>query len=187
MRDSEPFRPKLRPIRFKFAALKALNALHWMTRQASGIDLHTMLKSCYFADKIQLNREMQPIFGATYRAMRFGPVPLEIYEMAKGEAIWLPEVGRDAYPWTLQGFRLCLNSNDEPDMSTLSRTDRDAFEQGFSLSQSMTFDERTAATHGHDWQAASLGTMLYEDMLDETPNKEKIVAYLSESGPYMRL
>ena len=175
------------PIRFKFAPLKAMSAIHWMVRQKPQLDLHTMLKGCYFADKEHLNRESQPIFGATYRAMRFGPVPLEIYEMAKGEALWLAETGRTAFPWRLDGFSLAAVANDDPDMSHLSESDVAALEVGFRQSCSMTFSERTAATHGSDWQAARLGIMLYEDMLDETPDKQERIAYLEATALFMRL
>lgn len=164
-----------------------MSAIHWMVSQKSCLDLHTMLKGCYFADKEHLNRENQPIFGATYRAMRFGPVPLEIYEMAKGEALWLAETGRTAFPWRLDGFSLVAIANDDPDMTHLSESDVDALQLGFKKSSSMTFSERTAATHGPDWQAARLGIMLYEDMLDETPDKQERIAYLEAGAPFMRL
>lgn len=51
----------------------------------------------------------------------------------------------------------------------------------------MTFNSRTEATHGPDWQAANLGIMSYEDMIEETENKRELVEYLRESGPYMRI
>lgn len=146
-----------------------------------------MLKGCYFADKQHLNTENQPVFGATYRAMRFGPVPLEIYEMAKGEALWLAETGRTAFPWRLDGYNLSIVGNDTPDMSVLSVSDREALLSGFALSSSMTFTERTAATHGADWQAADFGIMKYEDMLDPTPDKDERIAYLEQVASYLRL
>ena len=96
-------------IRFRFAARKALAVLHRMVEEQEGIDLHAALKACYFADKDHLNRHGRPVFGANYRAMRFGPVPLEIYEMAKGEPIWLAELGLDRLPWELRGYRLHRN------------------------------------------------------------------------------
>lgn len=175
------------PIRFKFAPVKAMNAIHWMVRQKPGLDLHTLLKACYFADKEHLNAQNQPIFGATYRAMRFGPVPLEIYEMAKGDSIWLAETGRPGFPWRLDGYHLSLQGNDEPDLSVFSVSDRDALRSGFSQSSSMTFSERTAATHGADWQAAGLGIMRYEDMLDSTPDKNARIEYIEQVAPFLRL
>lgn len=174
-------------IRFKFAPAKARAALHWMLRQSPTCDLHTALKGFYFADKKHLNENDRPIFGATYRAMKFGPVPIEVYEMAKGDALYLEELSADRYPWALRGYTLRLEENEEPDLSVLSATDMQALEYGYKLSRSMTFNERTAATHGHDWQAAQLGLMNYEDMIDESPHKAEKVEYLREASRYMRL
>jgi len=158
-----------------------------MLQQYPTCDLHTALKSCYFADKRHLNEHDRPIFGATYRAMKFGPVPLEIYEMAQGSALYLAELDAARYPWDLSGFVLKLRDNASPDLSPLSETDREAIEYGYQLSRSMTFNERTAATHGSDWQKAKLGLMKYEDMIAEGPGKAEKVAYLREAAPYMRL
>lgn len=177
----------MREIRFKFRPEKALTAVHWMVSELPRVDLHTLLKACYFADLTHLNAHGRPIFGATYRAMRFGPVPLEIYEMAKGEAIWLPEIGVESYPWVLDGYRLRLSGNRDVDRAVLSDTDWEAVESGFARSKAMTFDERTAATHGRDWQSAELGIMSYEDMIEDGPGKAAIVEQLRENGRFMRL
>lgn len=176
-----------REIRFKFAPRKAWAAIHWMVSQMPGIDLHSLLKACYFADKKHLNEHGRPIFGAVYRAMRYGPVPLEIYEMAKGEAYWLAEMRRNQYPWRIDGYQLRLESNEAANTGSLSESDMEALKAGLSKSRSMTFDDRTAATHGPDWQAAELGVMRYEDMIEETPQKEEMVAYLRETARFIRL
>lgn len=158
-----------------------------MVDQLAGVDLHTLLKACYFADKKHFNEHGRPIFGATYRAMKFGPVPMEIYEMAKGEALWLAELEADWYPWRLEGFRLRPTGNQAPDLEVLSQSDLEALQHGFQKSRTLTFNARTAATHGPDWQAAELGLMRYEDMLEDSADKAKRVAYLREAAPYIRL
>nr|WP_052231897.1 Panacea domain-containing protein [Methylobacterium sp. ZNC0032] len=177
---------EMRTIRFKFAAKKAAAAVLWMVDEKPGIDLHSLLKACYFADKWHLNRHRRPVFGATYKAMKFGPVPLEIYEMAKGEMYYLPEIGATEYPWRISGYSLHRSGNAHPDLEELSDSDFRAIERGLRKSVSMNFDERTAATHGPDWQAAELGYMRYEDMIDED-KREALVPYLAENARFMRL
>lgn len=177
----------MKRIRFKFAAEKALAAIHWMLLQRDGLDLHAMLKACYFADKEHLNLHGRPVFGATYQAMKYGPVPLEIYELAKGEPLWLAELLLERMPWRTEGYRLRLESNEEPDLDVFSDTDMDALQQGLTQSLALSFDGRTAATHGRDWQRANLGLMFYEDMLEDHPRKPEQIAYLREAGPVMRL
>jgi len=175
-------------IRFKFSAEKALAAIHWMVSQHSGIDMHALLKACYFADKEHLNRYFRPIFGARYKAMKFGPVPVEIYDMAKGDPYFLAELKRDRLPWVMNGYCLTLRDNNQPDISDLSESDMECLIAGFNKSTSMTFTERTEATHGKDWQKAMLGTMAYEDMLDEgIEDRELIVENLRETAHKMVL
>jgi len=176
-----------RKIRFRFSPQKALAAIHWMVSERPGIDLHTLLKACYFADKEHLNMYRRPVFGATYRAMKFGPVPLEIYEMAKGEALWLAELGIERYPWRMIGYSLALSDNEHPDLDNLSKSDKEELEKAFRKSCEMSFNERTSATHGPDWQAAQLGYIQYEDMIAESPEKEEIVEYLRYHAQHMRI
>jgi Protein of unknown function (DUF4065) len=174
-------------IRFRFAARKAYAAIPWMVTKNPGVDLHSLLKGCYFADKDHLNRHERPIFGATYKAMPFGPVPLEIYEMAKCEPLSLADVGVERFPWRLDGFRLFPDSNCEADLGELAESDLGALQRGFDRSLSMTFTQRTAATHGSDWQAARLGIMDYADMIDDGPRKAELVERLRREGQYLRL
>lgn len=172
-----------RPLRFRFAPRKALAAIGWMLGKAAPapLDLHTILKTCYFADRAHLNGYGRPIFGARYRAMRYGPVPVEIYEMLKGEPIWLVEAGTERVPWELRGYRVVRSGNVEPDLRVLSPSDREALDRAFELARTMTFDERTAASHGPDWQRAELGWMRYEDMIDEdNPRRAEILEDLEE-------
>jgi hypothetical protein len=174
-------------VTFNFSAEKAAAGIGMLLRDHPGIDLHSALKAFYFADKSHLNAERRPIFGARYRAMKYGPVPLEIYEMMKGEAYWLAELGRDAYPWRLRGHSLqSVNAPGFP-TDTFSKSDLHHFRAGIDRSTSMTFSARTAATHGPDWQAADLGMMRYEDMVEDGPDKPAILAYLADYGRHVRL
>lgn len=119
--------------------------------------------------------------------MKYGPVPVEIYDMLKADAYYLAELEADAYPWTLAGYRLTLASNDQPDLDQLSETDMEALRHGFDLSAGMTFSSRTAATHGRDWQRANLGVMQYEDMLEDTSDKDERVAELRKIARFAHL
>ena len=172
---------------YKFSTEKAFAAIHWMVSQGVPVDLHAALKTCYFADKAHLNEHVQPIFGATYKAMKFGPVPLEIYEMMRGDGLWLWEVKAEATPWRLNGYHLQRVANDEPDMACFAQSEMQHLEQGFETSTSMNFTSRTAATHGHDWQAANGGTMLYEDMIEDGPKKDELTKYIQETAKHTRL
>ncbi len=169
------------PIRFRFAARKALQAVEWMLAEYGDLDFHTILKACYFADKEHLNRFGRPIFGARYYAMRYGPVPMEIYDLLKGDLLRLHEAGVERTPWGIEGYRLRRLSNDTPGTTALSISERECLARAIEKSRSMTFDERTAATHGPDWQKARLGWMDYRDMVDDdNPMREEILEELED-------
>jgi uncharacterized phage-associated protein len=178
----------MRDARYKFSAEKAFAAIHWMVGQSQPLDLHAALKACYFSDKSHLNEHLLPIFGATYKAMKYGPVPLEIYEMMKGEKLWLWEIQRVDTPWIMNGHQLQLDGKNSPaDISSLSESEMGHLESGLKKSLSMNFTARTAATHGPDWSAANGGRMRYEDMLEERENKAEILRSMQETARYAKL
>jgi hypothetical protein len=170
-------------IRFRFNADKAYQAILWMLGQTAPLgqtaclDLHTTLKACYFADKNHLNEFGRPVFGAAYRAMKYGPVPLEIYEMLKGDPLWLWETGKDQFPWAIRGRgSIVAKANlPQPNLGVFSESDMRHLKAGFERARAMTFDDRTRETHGRDWKHANFGMMDYADMI-EGPDREERIA-----------
>lgn len=175
-------------IKFKFNPAKALDGIRWMLSQKQDLDFHTLLKSAYFADKASLNDRGRPVFGARYRAMNFGPVPLEIYEMLKQEPYWLSELGIDSYPWATTGYHVRSTTDTPVIMDSFSARDLEALKAGFAHSNGLTFSARTRETHGKDWVNANLGMMHYEDMIDDTrPDKAELIEELTIMGPRLAL
>ena len=172
---------------YKFSPMKAMQAISYMASVELTLDLHTALKTCYFSDKSHLNAFQQPIFGATYRAMKYGPVPLEIYELIKGESLWLAELGLSSTPWRLDGFRIVRTANGDAALDLLADSERDHFLAAFERSRGMSFTERTSATHGLDWQAANGGEMSYEDMIEAGPQKEALIDFIQDTARHIRL
>jgi antitoxin SocA-like protein len=163
-------------IRFRFNADKAFQAILWMLGQTARLDLHTVLKACYFADKGHLNEFGRPVFGAAYRAMKYGPVPLEIYEMLKAEPLWLWEAEKDEIPWVVRGRGAIVAKPElpQPNLGVFSESDLRHLKAGFERARPMTFDERTRETHGPDWRRANLGMMDYADMIEGADREQRI-------------
>lgn len=175
-------------IMFRFNPDKAVQAIRWMLLKQPQLDFHTLLKAVYFADKEHLNRHGRPVFGARYRAMNFGPVPLEVYEMLKQEPYWLSELQVDEYPWTTHGYHVKRTTDEDVAMDDFSHLDMESLEHGFQKSSAMTFSERTRETHGNDWLRANLGMMRYEDMLDEErPDRAAVIGELKRMAPRFAL
>lgn len=183
-------------IRFSFAPAKAIDAVSWMLRSGEKngkerLDFYTILKSCYFADKQALAERHLPIFGAEYRAMNYGPVPIEIYEMLKCEPKWLMELAEknvDTYPWTRQDHfvEMKIKSHNDMEYTSIARAELNIVERAFEKSSTMDFTQRTRETHEEDWLKGTRrprGLMHYEDMIPEdTPDREELIRDLLEDG-----
>ena len=155
------------------------------------LDFHTILKACYFADRKALAERQLPIFGAEYRAMNYGPVPIEIYEMLKCEPKWLMELAEanlNTYPWDREDHFVTIkvkNRNDD-EYTNIARAELNIVEKAFEKSSTMNFTQRTRETHEEDWLKGTRrprGLMHYEDMIpDDTPDREKLIEELQEDG-----
>ncbi len=180
-------------ITFRFNAKKALQAVEHMLDQANKpLDFHTLLKACYFADKKMLNATGRPIFGATYRAMEYGPVPVEIWDIIKGDILQLWEAGTDEVPWVRSGhwIELPRGRNTHATHDMLAPAELQLLNEAIAESMSMTFNERTRATHGMDWvrgMARVNKVIDYADMIDDRHDKAEIVSYLEDLGPRIAL
>lgn len=177
-------------IQFRFNPRKALQAVEWMLATATeAVDFHTLLKAVYFSDKRMLNEHGRPIFGVTYRAMNYGPVPLEIYEMLKCEPYWLTELALEEYPWMRKGFKIELiqKLNCPPETDDLAKAEMEFLREAFEQSRKMTFTQRTRETHGMDWVEGTrrLGERIaYEDMIAaERPYRTELIEELEAMGP----
>jgi hypothetical protein len=180
-------------IRFRFQPRKAQDAICWMLSQQDGLDFHTILKTAYFADKHLLNAHGRPVFGARYKAMNYGPVPVEIYEMLKEEPYWLSELRQEEYPWERAGsyhVRLRAPVRNAPPRH-LSALDMQALEQAFEQCRNMDFDERTRETHDFAWLRGierAGGWMDYADMIGpEREGRAELIAELEKLGPRIEL
>ncbi|WP_025770995.1 type II toxin-antitoxin system antitoxin SocA domain-containing protein [Thioalkalivibrio sp. HK1] len=179
------------PIRFRFAPKKCLQAVQWMLLTANEpLDFQTILKAAYFADKRMLNKHRRPIFGATYRAMNYGPVPVEVYEMLIEEPYHLSELDLDDYPWKRKGHRVSLIDSGHQDEilnpTSIAEADLAFLEEEFERSRGMSFNQRTEETHQMDWVRGIErpdSRMAYEDMIAyDHPHRKEMIEDLTSIG-----
>ncbi len=156
------------------------------------LDFHTILKTAYFADKRMLNEHWRPIFGATYRAMNYGPVPVEIYQMLKCDPYYLSELELSDYPWKREnGYWVSfvdsnLRSNEILNPPDIAEADMAILAEEFERSRGMSFNQRTNETHQMDWVRGIQrpdSRMAYEDMIAEDhPHREEMIEDLASMG-----
>lgn len=164
---------------FHFDPLKAFQAIRWMLNSAdqNRAGLHAVCKACFFADRKVLNILGRPIFGDSYEALDYGPVPVGIYGMLRSKQEWLQplkDFGIDSFPWTRVNNDIVLNDAlklcPEKDCGRIAPKELNIIEEEFSKSVAMSFDDKTNLSHeGDAWKNGRKRfdqLIAYEDMID---------------------
>ena len=191
-------------ITFRFRPVKVIEAVSWMLRTAKSdptdpaeqLDLTTILKTCYFADKRAINEIGRPVFGGRYMALELGPVPVEIAEMLRCDPVWLAELAGDGltdYPWETEGCGVFLRPGHDghEDCGSIAPVDMPLIEEEFARCRRTVFTQQTHETHALDWVMGFERpgrSMDWEDMISETrPDRDAMIADLRENAPYFAL
>ena len=169
-------------ISFKMDEDKAIEALVWLAQKQPGIDAFHVAKVLYFADKEHLNRYGRPILGDKYIRMDFGPVPSQTYDLIKHASSKkkAPKKLREAVD-VREGFRH-LHHRREPNMEMFSRTDIECLTNALEKYGTRDFGDLSKISHRQPaWKnAPENGKMDYEDMIEQSPKREKIIQNLKE-------
>lgn len=165
--------------KFHFDALKAFQAIRWMLNGADGnqAGIHALCRACFFADRKVLNMVGRPIFGDSYKALEFGPVPAGIYEMLEGKQEWLQllkDFNVDSFPWTRADNDIVLDKvlmlSPERDCDSIAPRELKIIEEEFGKSVAMSFGNAVDLSHEDDaWKNGRRRAdklVAYEDMLD---------------------
>lgn len=170
-------------IRFNMNEEKAIAVLAWLANKQPGIDAFYVSKVLYFADKEHLNRFGRPILGDQYIRMEFGPVPSQTYDLIKktsANKIALKKLRE--YVEVRRGEYRYLLPLQPPNMDLFSKTDIECLTNALNKCSTHAFGKLSDLTHTHAaWKKAPKNRpMNYEDMLEPSPKRKKIIQNLKE-------
>ncbi len=171
-------------IKYRFNAVKALNAILWLADRKPHITLHMIAKVLFYADKAHLNAFGRPIIGDEYTAMRYGPVPSGVYDILKKDPFYLEAIGADGYPFEVRGPY--VEGKEKPDMSVFSDSDIEALETALTENRDLSFMALTEKSHKDPaWDRAPDRWMRYEDFLPDDDERPEKAEYLAETSHRM--
>ncbi len=185
-------------ISFPFNTKKALEVICWLVNERPGVDLYTVVKAIYFADKEHLQRYGRPVVGDRYFAMEHGMVPSIIYDILKGRG---GKHGTDLRS-VLDGI---VESRSEdyprfypqrkPNVDLLSGTDVECLRAGLAKCLGLTFDELKSLAHEERayriaWEnkppSVDAVPMSYESIIDDdVDERNELLEYLRETAPHL--
>lgn len=179
-------------IKFRENHKKTLEGLVWFAQNAPELTHYWAVKTLFFADLYHLNRYGRPVFGDTICALPDGPAPSAALDMIKrksvsitDEEVALAVAAFDAVP---QSRGLRLSGKREPDLDLFSRTDLECLSEALDYCRRLSFDDLYNVTHRMPAYEQAWGSrggfksapMDYALMVEESPDKEDLLAYIKE-------
>jgi len=168
-----------------FNPAKALEAIVLIARRLSAAnlesDVHSISKLMYWADKWHLQNYGSTVCGDQYIAMKFGPVPSNIYDMFK----FVRGDGKFLFPKeVMNGFavqnKYQIQALRDPNLNKLSAAEQEAINRAIDVYGGMSFDERTKESHDAAWKEADLnGEIALDNIIKLLPNGEQVLDYIA--------
>ena len=143
---------KFKTIKFNFNAQKAVQVILWVASKAPNkkIDIYKILKTLFEADVYHLNKYGRLICGDSYKALKFGTVPDDTYEILKGEPLAIEEaVPVSNEPPYLKFDGYMIEAKKSPNLELLSESDVEALDHGWDICKDLTFEQMKNMTHKH--------------------------------------
>jgi len=177
------------PARFNFDADKALEAILYVAARAN-TDLYGTLKLLYVADKLHLERFGRFMYGESYSAMQWGPVPSNAYDMVKFVRGDRPhcrnECAKKAFKMVGDAFELLRG----PDLEELSKSDIACMDEAIAEHGRNSFDGFKRLTHDAAWNAAwsAVGDkgstpIPIESIASQLDRAQELIQHLSDPYP----
>lgn len=159
--------------------LKALEALVYVAQREQRH--YWALKAIYFADKEHLRKYGRQIFGDSYRAMKFGPVPSLAYDIvktARGDGLLPFENPSPADALNVPNHKFIYPKR-EPNTRLLSQSDIECLEYGIAEVNNLGFGRLHRKSQDQAYKAVELDEdMTIESIVKTLDNSEEVLDYL---------
>jgi len=157
-----------------------------VTRLPTPANVYNVLKCLYYADRKHLQEYGRQIYGDTFYALEYGPVPSGAYDIVKyisGRAKWDLKFPEALGLLEARGDRLAARG--EPDTELLSRSDMACLLEAARKYGSMSFRRlKKLSYQGKAFENADPnGEMKLSDLIDELKGAEAIASHLKDRAP----
>jgi uncharacterized phage-associated protein len=152
----------------QFDESKALATILYLAQKAGvTIDLYSVVKLVYCADKMHLHEWGRTITGDKYAKMRYGPVPSATYDMLKavrGDRDW--ERDLSSY-FEVSGNK--VTALIDPDRDEFSDSDIQCLDKVFAEHGHKAFDELVSSAHDVAFRSAAGHWISETDLAEGDP------------------
>lgn len=157
-----------------------------VTHLSKPANVYNVLKCLYYADRKHLQEYGRQIYGDTFYALEYGPVPSGAYDIVKyvgGRAKW--DLNFPEALGLLEVHGDSLGVRGDPDTDLLSRSDMTCLLEAAQKYGKMPFGKLKKLSHqGKAFENAdSNGEMKLADLIDELRDGEAVASHLKDRNP----
>lgn len=169
---------------------QARAAILYTASKVAQPSFHKLSKLFYFADRLHLERFGLLMFGDEYWALRYGPVPMQVYRL-------MTDVRNNIQLQTDMGFAVeeiylagrskpvpVIRPLEAPDLDELSDAILECLDESIALYADKSFDELTELSHDSAWQSVESDEVMHIELIAKTlPNAAQVLEHLSDPYP----
>lgn len=122
----------------------------YILSKTGGLDIYHLLKTLYFAHRIHLSTQGLPLITDQVVAMKYGPVPSNVYDWLKHKEPDLYNAIERLEVDTLYIFKATREVN----LDYIAITEQEALDEAIERYSSMPFNELCESSHDKVWQDA---------------------------------
>jgi uncharacterized phage-associated protein len=165
-------------IRHRFDAEKAIEVLLYVAKRIP--DMYNALKILYFADRKHLAKYGRLICGDTYIAMRHGPVPSAMYDLAKyarGDGFCGVDLPINE-AFAVQGNTIIPHR--EANLDLLSESDIECLDAAIKEYGGLSFSKLKRLSHDAAFTSADQNDIIpLEAIVKSLPNSDLLLDYIT--------
>jgi len=136
-------------ISFRFNVKKAIEVILWLaSRKQDGVDVFHIVKAIFYSDVYHLNNYGRVIFGDTYAAMKYGPIPSKTYDILNNDLLTMSCLGLTEVPF--ERNNIIIKALRNPNMEEFSESDIEALQYGWDEVKDKSFKQISDSLHEHD-------------------------------------
>lgn len=165
------------------------SVLYILGKTGGSADIHHVYKTLYFADQEHLSKYGRSITGDTYIAMKFGPVPSNLYDIAKalrGDSFFSGSRRLDEFKGLLRlKNRYIIEALSKYNEDDLSESDIECLDSAIGKCAGKNFTAVTRMSHGLAYSNTKADHEIsVADILREAGNSEEYANFISDNLRY---
>lgn len=167
---------------------QARAAILYTASKVAQPSFHKLSKLFYFADRLHLERFGSLMFCAEYWALRYGPVPMQVYRLmtaVRNNIQLQTDMGFAVEKIDIEGHSApVVRPLEAPDLDELSDAILECLDESITLYADKSFDELTELSHDSAWQSVESDEVMHIELIAKTlPNAAQVLEHLSDPYP----